>query len=391
MTKKSPLNYLSYSMIYFFYFFSMASFGSMLSVYLSGGGRSSAEISLIVSASGIFSMIVGPLLGILYDRTGCRKKLSLILLVLSALSGVLFAFTQNTILLFLLNGLSASLLGSISPVCEQIASDSPYRYGILRLWGAIGYAAGTQASGLVLEHADPVFLFIMFAVSALLTGAAFHLAGVKDIASTAAKNAKSDIKGMLSLPLILFAVFSFFFSGVTSTGGTYVPILLQELLGSSSLAGTILFAGTLMEIPIIFLSNRFMDKLTCRQLLLINSMLLIMQGMVYSFSGSTLVTCLILILTKSVTTMLAIMVTLKVVMTLTGGKYATAALSIIATIKSIGGVVLTNAAGQLIDTFGIRAMFTVMLLISVSLFVLCLFVRIPENDKKYFEAGLKTV
>lgn len=37
--KKSAKGYLSYSSIYFFYFFAMAIFGSMLSVYLSGRGK----------------------------------------------------------------------------------------------------------------------------------------------------------------------------------------------------------------------------------------------------------------------------------------------------------------------------------------------------------------
>ena len=124
---KAIRSYLSYAMIYFFYFFALGIFSSMLSVYLAANHKSSTEISFIVSGMGIFCMISGPVFGALYDRTGWRKKLSLILLAASAVSGALFAFTQNTVLLFLLNGLAMAFIYGVNPICEQIASASPYR------------------------------------------------------------------------------------------------------------------------------------------------------------------------------------------------------------------------------------------------------------------------
>lgn len=382
--KKSVKGYLSYSSIYFFYFFGMAAFGSMLSVYLSGSGKTAGEISMIVSASGLFTMIFQPFLGILYDRTGWRKKLSVILLLLSAATGIVFGFTQNTAVLFTLNGLSMAFLNSVNPVCEQIASSSPYRYGVLRLWGAIGYAVGTQAAGLILELGAPVLLFILFAISAVVTCLGFQWTGLKDTAPIAKQESKqTKEKAALTLPLILFAVFCFIFSGLTGASGTYVPLLLQESLGTS-LAGTVLFLGTLMEIPIIFLSDRFMDRLSGQQLLALNTLLLVIQTAAYSFSGSTLLVCTVLILTKSVTTMLFIMVTLKVVLTLTGGKYATTALSMIATVKSLGGVVLTNLAGQVAENVSLHEMFTVFFWASVALLALSFLIRIPADGIKYF-------
>ena len=58
MKAKSATSYLSYASIYFFYFLAMGVFGSMLSVYLTGAGKSAADTALIVSASGIFTMVL---------------------------------------------------------------------------------------------------------------------------------------------------------------------------------------------------------------------------------------------------------------------------------------------------------------------------------------------
>lgn len=215
--QKSIKGYLSTSSIYFFYFFAMAVFGSMLSVYLSSGGKTTGEISFIVSGAGLFTMIAQPFIGILYDRTGWRKRLSVILLVFLACMGVIFAFTQST----------------------------------------------------------PA-LFILFTVTAVLTCLGFHWTGLEDTPSKQAEKGPRQ-KAVLSLPLILFMVFCFIFSGLTGASSTYVPLLLQEKLGGTSVAGTVLFFATMMEIPIIFLSDRFMDKLSGQQLLALNTLLLVVQ------------------------------------------------------------------------------------------------------------------
>lgn len=362
----------------------MAVFGSMLSVYLAGNGKSTREISLIVSASGLFTMISQPFLGVLYDRTGWRKRLSVILLLCSACTGVLFGFTQNTWLLFALNGLSMAFLNSVNPVCEQLASASPYRYGVLRLWGAVGYAAGTQVAGMVLDFGMPIVLFLVFAATAAITCLGFHFAGLKDEDPIQTRANEPKKKTAVTLPLLLFGIFCFFFSGLTGASGTYVPLLLQERLGGTSLAGTVLFLGTLMEIPIIFLSDRFMDRLSGRQLLILNTLLLVAQTAAYSFSDNTFLVCAVLIVTKSVTTMLFIMVTLKVVLTLTGGQYATTVLSVIATVKSLGGILLTNLAGSIAEFVNLQRMFTVFFWASLTLLIFSFLIRIPESEKMYF-------
>ena len=140
--------------------------------------------------------------------------------MLSACTGIVFGFTQNTWVLFALNGLSMAFLNSVNPVCEQLASSSPDRYGVLRLWGAIGYAVGTQVAGMILDFGAPVLLFILFAVSAAVTCLGFHWTGLKDTAPASKQKDQPKGRAALSLPLILFAVFCFFFSGLTGATST---------------------------------------------------------------------------------------------------------------------------------------------------------------------------
>lgn len=77
-------------LLYFSYFFGMAMFLSILSIYLSGSGKSDGEVSLIVSASGLFSMALQPCFGFLYDRV--QKERTISMLLLENRSYLLFAF-----------------------------------------------------------------------------------------------------------------------------------------------------------------------------------------------------------------------------------------------------------------------------------------------------------
>ncbi|MBR3228490.1 MAG: MFS transporter, partial [Erysipelotrichaceae bacterium] len=71
-------SYLSYLLMYVFYFLSMSISSSLISVYLMSKGYSGTEVSLVVSGSYFSSMILQPFFGILYDRYNI-KKLNLLL------------------------------------------------------------------------------------------------------------------------------------------------------------------------------------------------------------------------------------------------------------------------------------------------------------------------
>lgn len=380
--------YPSYVILYFFYFFAMGTFGSILSLYLLGNGKTSTEMSFIVSASGLFTMVLQPLFGSVYDRLKKDHIVSILLLVASAISGILFALTQQTILLFLLNGFAMAFLNSVNPVCERMATQSKFRYGTIRPWGAVGYAAATQVAGLVYDHISPGFNFVLFAISALLTALGFWLIGVPEKSPSAANSsAKKHTPFAVLLKdkyILLFALMSFLFSGVAGASGTYLPLLLQETFGSVTLTSTILFLGTLMELPIILSSDKYMDQLSNRALLLIDFGLLLVQFLCYSLCPVSWLIFLVVFFCRSTATMLFIMVTLKVVLNMTDDDTSTTALSLIATTKTIGSVVFTYLAGFFSDMVGLRAVFVVLLVGALAGFVLAFAVKLPSKDQSLF-------
>ena len=66
-------SYLSYFFMYNFYYLSWALFSALISVYLMGMGFKASEVSLVVSASFLTSLITQPIIGKWNDQYNLKK------------------------------------------------------------------------------------------------------------------------------------------------------------------------------------------------------------------------------------------------------------------------------------------------------------------------------
>ncbi len=189
-------SYFCYVLTFFFYFMAMALFGSVLSVYLTGIGKSASEMSFIISASGLFSFAMVPAVGYLNDLTRRPRLISTLLLLGVGVLGLVFAVCRATWALFLLDGLIMSFINSIMPITERMAGQSKYRYGALRVWGTLGYAVGAQCAGVAVELFPPMVLFAALFISCGLTALGF--AGTEENGEEKAEKVEKREKPPLS-------------------------------------------------------------------------------------------------------------------------------------------------------------------------------------------------
>lgn len=280
-------SYFSYALTYFSFYFGMGAFISVQSVYLMGLGKSTGEMSFIVSASSLFGIVLIPAVGYLNDRLKKPRLIAGLLLAAVAVLGAVFAASRSTWVLYVLNGLIMGLVSAISPVCERMAGSGRFRYGTVRVWGTIGYAAAAQLAGLVMEFIAPRMIFVLFGAAIAVAAAGF--AGTDGIRfeQEAEKSTAADQLSFLSKPMfLLFAAIALVFSGMSNLNITYSPILLQELGLSTGFVGTALSLSTLVELPVILFSNRFMDRFSGRALTAAGFAVMLLQFLLYGFSSS---------------------------------------------------------------------------------------------------------
>jgi AraC-like DNA-binding protein len=132
----------------------MALFSALISIDLMDKGKSAVEVSFLVSAAAVISMVFQPVAGMLQDR-GNRKVVTAVLLLVSAVTGVLFSLQNQYGVLVMFYGAAMALMNSANPYIEMTATKSPYSYRSNRIWGSIGYALGAQVCGIIYEAVSP--------------------------------------------------------------------------------------------------------------------------------------------------------------------------------------------------------------------------------------------
>lgn len=67
-------SYPAYALTYFFFYWSLGVFTSVLSMYLTGIGKSKAEMSFIMSASSLFGVVLIPIAMISCESRGLSVR-----------------------------------------------------------------------------------------------------------------------------------------------------------------------------------------------------------------------------------------------------------------------------------------------------------------------------
>lgn len=367
------------------YYFCVGIFGSILTIYLQSIGKTSLEISFIISSNFIFSLLVTPFINILYDRINKKNIIISLITTSSSIFVAIFAFSEHALVLFITSGLALSIVQSLGPIIDKLITSSSYAYGSIRVWGAVGFACSIQLSAFVVESFNSKFIFLNFIIAlSLLFLSLRKILNTVPLDLDQTSHSQKHRKGiLLDKNLILFFILAFLFNGITGVNSTYLPILYQDIGVPTSQIGTILFLGTLMEIPLILFSRHFMDKFSSKFLLVSSFLFLIIQFSFYSFASNQLLISMITMLTKSLATMLFIMITLKVIINIVPDNLVVTILALTNTIKSLGSFVNQNISGLVLENIEIRQFYLLLTIASFISLILAFNMRIGNKINSF--------
>lgn len=378
--KKYQGSYLSYFLMYMFYYLSMALFSGLISIYLMDKGYKASDVSFVVSCSFILSMITQPFIGNLCDRYD-KKKVNGILLAIAGVFGILFILANNIYLIALIYSIALAILNGVNPIIERMATVSKHKYGFIRIWGTIGYASGTQVSGLIYRYISPEAMYLFFVLGMILCS--IGIFGTQDVrAIEQTSEEKTSMKDVLfNKKLLFYLVIVCIFYGITNVNSIYLPAMYQNNGLTVSQATTVIFAGTMMELPVILLSRFYMNKIGNKQLLMLSFLLLVVQFMTYAYIPNVFIQMMMTFLTKSVTTMAFIMINMKVIATIIDGTHQMSALSIVSTFKSFSSIIFQAIAGYLIDLYSYQFFYSFLFVCAIIGLVLCILYKIPSGNE----------
>jgi OHS family lactose permease-like MFS transporter len=212
-------------------------------------------VSLTISIASLAAMVTQPIIGSLTDRFGMRL-VNMVMFGLTCLAALLFVLSPG---FWITVGAYAALnllMNGVNPTIERMATSSPYSYGSIRTWGTVGFAVGTQVTGIIYDGIGPEapYVGVIFAMLIAIVGfwgtsprvAETEQANIEDGVEPAEP---VSIKDLLTNRMFLFyLVLQIIFSAVTGAAYSFTPAALTSHLGmEASTASTVLSIAVLLE------------------------------------------------------------------------------------------------------------------------------------------------
>ena len=386
--KKFRNSYAAYMLLYSFYFMSTSLFTTLISVYLMGKHYSATQVSTLVSVAFFLSMVAQPFFGYINERFGIVKMTTLSLSII--IGGVLgFLWAPNLFWLTVFYGLVLVCLNGTAPMMEIFATQSPYAFGKIRVWGTIGYSVGVQIAGWVYHQFSPQAVYYTVLLTIVLS--LFCLSAVRMKTS---KKREEKMKEPVSIrpllnnrPYLFFIILIGLASGVGNIGHTYIPELLMDSGLPVQLASTVVALSVVVEAPLIFFSDRFMDHWSLRVLIALPIGILFAQYAVYALPSPVFLKVVLTLLSKHTTGMVLIMVSLRFIAQQVNGKDQVLAMAIVQGARYLGTILLQPVAAFCIEKGGYQVMSFLLAGILGTVFLLSFALKMPQGKVQSLFSG----
>ena len=386
--KKFHNSYAAYMLLYSFYFMSTSLFTTLISVYLMGKHYSASQVSTLVSVAFFLSMIAQPFFGYINERFGIVKMTTFSLgLIIGGVFGFLWA--PNLFWLTVFYGLVLVCLNGTAPMMEIFATQSPYAFGKIRVWGTIGYSVGVQIAGWVYHQFSPQAVYYTVLLTIVLS--LFCLSAVRMKTSEKREEKMKEpvsIRPLLNnRPYLFFIILIGLASGVGNIGHTYIPELLMDSGLPVQLASTVVALSVVVEAPLIFFSDRFMDHWPLRVLIALPIGILFAQYAVYALPSPVFLKVVLTLLSKHTTGMVLIMVSLRFIAQQVNGRDLVLAMAIVQGARYLGTILLQPVAAFCIEKGGYQVMSFLLAGIVGIVFLLSFALKMPQGKVQSLFSG----
>ncbi|MEK4508401.1 MFS transporter [Paenibacillus anaericanus] len=354
---------------YFLFYLAMSVLMPYTSLYFSERGYSSTTVGLILSLWALVSIVAQPIMGMINDRINNPRKILMICAITAPVLGMGFQFVDGMIGIIVLSIFFAWFQSSAGPIGDsmavEIASKKGYSFGSIRLWGALSYAIGTFATGIIYNKFGYNNIFIYYLIiCATVCIVIMFFPGAKVTRS------KISIYGQMGAvirnkPFMIFVVTSMLMMMSASINMNFLPLYFKEMGFNKSWIGSAFAIAALIEVPMFWVATKLSRKIGRYQLLCVAAAIYGVQYFaMFIFSNVTLT--LVVQLLNGIAYAFVAGTAVEVVQSYaTKGTNATLQTIYAAVTAGLGGIIGNTLGGIIIDRMGGQFLYLI-------LFCLCI-------------------
>ncbi len=270
-----------------FVFIPAAQYTPFLSAYFTKAGISALEIGILLTIGPIVSIFIQPLWAYISDRTGKRKLVLCIAVLGSALSLLSYYIGETFLTFFLAALLLAVFVTSIIPLNDANTLHIAYKNGLdfskIRMGGTIGYSITVIFAGVIVKS-NPSLGFLMGSIGYFVLFLLITRLPKEDITDYPPAKVKQEAAGLKrrqsllqifeSKEIYFILAFAFINQMGLSFNYNFLGVYMLKLGMAEGTMGLINCISALSELPVLFLINYLLKKLSLMKISLIACLLL---------------------------------------------------------------------------------------------------------------------
>lgn len=354
---------------YFLFFLSMSVVMPYTSLYFSDRGFSHTTVGLILSLWALVSIVAQPVMGMINDRVNNPRKIMMVCAIAAPVLSLGF---------YLMNGLAAILVLSVffawfqssgGPIGDamavEIASQKGFSFGSVRLWGALSFALGTFATGILYEKYGYNDIFIYYIVLNTTLCLAIMLLPATQITRRRVTLFGQMGEVVRNKRFMVFVVTSMLMMMSASINMNFLPLYFKEMGFNKSWIGSAYAIAAIIEVPMFWVATKLSKRIGRYQLLCVAAFIYCIQFFaMYSFANVSLTLAVQLL--NGIAFAFVAGTSVEIVQSYaTDGTKATLQTVYAAATWGLGGIVGNAMGGMVVDRFGAQSLYFI-------LFCLCM-------------------
>jgi PPP family 3-phenylpropionic acid transporter len=261
-------------LFYFLYYAAVSGVFPFAALYYRSIGLSGAQVGLLLGLAPLITLVGGPLLTGIADKTQQHKLVISLTMAGVILWALAVPLTHSFVLLLLLIIYNALLSAPINSLADSATMSmlgaERASYGRVRLGGTIGWGVMAYFTGVIVEQYGLVWIFWIFII-----GMALNLLVVQKFSFPRATEQTPfwlGIGALLANPRwMLFLAIALVGGLGMATINTYQFVYMAEIGASETLMGLSLTISTLSELPAMFFGDRLLKRFKAQGLLVLGT------------------------------------------------------------------------------------------------------------------------
>jgi oligosaccharide:H+ symporter len=375
-------------MINAFIYISFSLFSPFLSSYYTKAGISAVQIGILLTIGPVAAIMIQPLWAFLSDKTGRRKDVLSIIVLGSAISMFSY-YLGNSFFTFFIATLLLSIFNtSIIPLSDAIILRITHKHQLdfskIRRGGTIGYAIMVIIAGAIIKQNPPLqftmgfigYLILFIFVQKLPKDEKEEKVILFETAIS--KPNKRDwfkfLKIFESKQVVFVLLFAFVSQVGLSFNYSFLGVYMVNIGLGEGTIGIINSVAAFSELPILFLINRILNKISTMKLIIISSLFVALR--IFTVTGGTVgffVLSQMLHGASFMTIYYSCAVFISKYVKPENQSQGQSTLAIIQT--GIGSIVGNIVGGTLVDHFGLKSAYQTMTVIIVAVSGIIAFIQ----------------